>query len=35
MPGTGVRYLEVDKTHWYLPSRNSQSSGGIFSGLES
>lgn len=35
MPGIEMRYIEVDKAHWYLPSRSSQSSGGISSGLES
>lgn len=35
MPGIEMRYIDVDKTHWYLPSRGSQSSGGISSGLES
>lgn len=33
--GTGVRYIDVDKTHWYLASRSSQSSGATSSGLES
>lgn len=35
MPGIEMRYREVDKAHWDLPSRSSQSSGGISSGLES